>query len=152
MRLFSKKTAASIAADRQSHCFIILLCLCHFLQRTVINFANTGEMTAFDFQEKKIFCGRCRRFSPEMTEKMKSASFSEVDHLCLSLFEIERPAGRHGTVMVKYIGLLAVKSDGDAIPLCRATKYNLPLLLALLPDLAEKMGHLPITFPGDLHL
>ena len=47
--------------------------------------------------------------------------------------------------MVKCIGLLAVKSDGDAIPLCKASKYNLPRLLALLPDLAEKMGHLVIT-------
>ena len=113
---------------------------------------SLGEMTVFDFQEKRIFYGRCRRFSQEMTGKMKSASFSEVDHLCLSLFELEQLAGKHGTVMVKCIGLLAVKSDGDAIPLCRATKHNLPLLLALLPDLAEKMGHLPITFPGDLHL
>ena len=111
-------------------------------------FANTGEMVIFDFQEKKIFYGRCRHFRPEKTGKMKSRSFSEIDHLRLSLFEIEQyVSSRHGsrTVMVKCIGLLAVKSDGDAIPLCKASKYNLPRLLALAPDLAEKMGHLVIT-------
>ena len=75
---------------------------------------------------------------------MKSVSFSEIDHLSLSLFEIEEHM-KSGSVMVKYIGLLAVKSDGDGIPLCKASKYNLPSLLALLPDLAEKMGHLLIT-------
>ena len=109
---------------------------------------NTGEMTVFDFQEKKIFYGRCRRFRPENTGEMEAVSFSEIDHLSLSLFEIEQKvSSKYGsrTVMVKCIGLLAVKSDGEAIPLCRASKTHLPRLLALAPDLAEKMGHLVIT-------
>ena len=105
---------------------------------------SAGEMTVFDFHEKKILYGRCRRFRPENTGKMKSVSFSEIDHLSLALFEIERHT-KSGTVIVKYISLLAVKSDGDCIPLCKASKYHLPRLLALAPDLAEKMGHLLIT-------
>ena len=105
---------------------------------------NTGEMTVFDFQEKKIFHGRCRRFSPENIKEMEVVSFSKIDHLSLSLFEIEQGT-KSGSMMVKHIGLLAVKSDGDGIPLCKASKTNLPRLFALLPDLAEKMGHLLIT-------
>ena len=109
---------------------------------------NIGEMTVFDFHEKKIFYGRCRRFQPENTGTMKSVSFSEVDHLSIALFKIGHDVSyKHGSraVAEEYIGLLAVKSNGDVIPLCRATQHNLPRLLALLPDLAEKMGHLVIT-------
>ena len=109
----------------------------------LLGYISYTKMTVFDFHEKKIFYD-CRRFHPENTGKMKSVSFSEIDHLSLALFEIERHT-KSGTVQEKYIGLLAVKSDGDGIPLCKASKTNFPWLLALLPDLAEKMGHLVIT-------
>ena len=94
------------------------------------------RMTVFDFQEKKFFC--CKRFSPEKAEKMKALSFDKVDHLCCNtLFH-----GNKG----QYIGVFAVTRDGYKLPLFKVTRKRLDLLFELLPELAEKMGHLPITY------
>ncbi len=94
------------------------------------------RMAVFDFQEKKILFRR--RFRPESAGKMKSVSFTEVEHLsCSSLSSMNRPG---------VIGLFAVKNDGSCIPICRISVKRLALLFDLLPELAEKMGHLPITY------
>ena len=94
------------------------------------------RMVVFDFQEKKILF--CRRFRPESIEKMKSVSFTEVDHLSCSSLSSRNRSG--------VIGLFAVKNDGSCIPICRISVKHLALLFDLLPELAEKMGHLPITY------
>ncbi len=106
---------------------------------TVIFFLFFPWMTVFDFQEKKIY--RCRRFRPEKFDSMRSVSFSEIGHLsvCDSTLSRKKSGGR-------FIGLVAVKRDGTKVPLCGASCRNLGVLLELLPDLAEKMGHLPILF------
>lgn len=96
-------------------------------------------MTVFDFQEKKIY--RCRRFRPEKFASMRSVSFSEIDHLSVSV-SVQSKRNRSG----RRIGLFAVKQDGTQVPICGAVYRNLGVLLELLPDLAEKMGHLPILF------
>ena len=94
------------------------------------------RMTVFDFQKKKFFC--CKRFSPEKAEKMKALSFDKIDHLCCNtLFH-----GNKG----QYIGVFAVTCDGYKLPLFKVTRKRLDLLFELLPELAEKMGHLPITY------
>lgn len=105
----------------------------------VIALLSVPAMTVFDFQEKKIF--RCRRFRPEKFDSMRSVSFSEIGHLsvCDSTLSRKKRGGR-------FIGLVAVKQDGTKVPLCGASCRNLGLLLELLPELAEKMGHLPILF------
>ena len=96
----------------------------------------TPRMTVFDFQEKKFFC--CKHFSPEKAEKMKALSFDKVDHLCCNtLFR-----GNKG----QFIGVFAVTHDGYKLPLFKVTRKRLDLLFELLPELAEKMGHLPITY------
>ena len=95
----------------------------------------TPRMTVFDFQGKKIFF--CRNFTPEKSEKLKALSFAKVDHLCCnSLYHHNR----------QYIGVFAVTHDGYKLPLFKVTRKRLDLLCELLPELAEKMGHLPITY------
>jgi len=106
---------------------------------TVIFFLFFPWMTVFDFQEKKIY--RCRRFRPEKFASIKFVSFSEIDHLSVSDSTLNRK--KHGG---RFIGLVAVKRDGTKVPICGASCRNLGLLLELLPELAEKMGHLPILF------
>ena len=93
------------------------------------------HVTVFDFQEKKILSGS--RFHPEKLEHMEVLPFSEVDHL-----SCERVWRKNGY----QIGIFAVKRDGTKIPVCKASPRHLELLLELLPELAEKMGHLPITY------
>lgn len=106
---------------------------------TVIFFLFFPGMTVFDFEEKRIL--RCRLFRPEKFDSMKSVPFSEIDHLSVSDSTLSRRR-RSG----RFIGLVAVKRNGDKIPICGASCRNLGLLLELLPELAEKMGHLPILF------
>lgn len=93
------------------------------------------HVTVFDFQEKKILSGS--RFHPEKMEHMEVLPFSDVDHL-----SCERVWRKNGY----QIGIFAVKHDGTKIPVCKASPRHLELLLELLPELAEKMGHLPITY------
>ena len=100
-----------------------------------VYFLYTPRMTVFDFQEKKFFC--CKYFNPEKAEKMKAFSFDKVDHLCCNAcFRGNR----------QFIGVFAVTHDGDKLPLFKVTRKHLDLLFELLPELAEKMGHLPITY------
>ena len=106
---------------------------------TVIFFLFFPWMTVFDFQEKKMY--RCRRFRPEKFDSMRSVSFSEIDHLSVSV-SVQSKRKNSG----RRIGLFAVKQDGTQVPICGAVYRNLGVLLELLPDLAEKMGHLPILF------
>ena len=96
-------------------------------------------MTVFDFEEKKIY--RCRRFHPEKFDSMKSVPFSEIDHLSVSV-SVQSKRNRNAG----FIGLFAVKQDGAKVPICGVWRRDLGLLLELLPELAEKMGHLPILF------
>ena len=105
----------------------------------VIFFLFFPWMTVFDFQEKKMY--RCRRFRPEKFDSMRSVPFSEIDHLSVSV-SVQSKRNRSG----RRIGLFAVKQDGTQVPICGAVYRNLGVLLELLPDLAEKMGHLPILF------
>lgn len=90
----------------------------------------------FDFQAERFF--GCRNFKTEKAEKFKSIPFSRVDHLCLNKIENKQSC--------LFIGVFAVTYDGYKIPLFRASRKHLGLLFELLPELAEKMGHLPITF------
>lgn len=46
----------------------------------------------------------------------------------------------------KFFTLSAVGRDGTIVPLCRGSTGNLRLLLDILPELAEKMGHVPIIY------
>ena len=97
---------------------------------------SASNVTVFDFHERKIFRGK--KFNPQKTEKLKFVSFSEIDHLSC------RPAYfRQGRVQ---LALLAVKHDGTAISLCQVTPKHFNTLLELLPELAEKMGKLPIIY------
>ena len=93
------------------------------------------KVKVFDFQEKKLFSGKC--FHPETAAKMKSVSFSGIDHLSCVLLR------RNGS---RFVGIFAVKPDGTNIPICKVSRNRLDLLLELLPELASKMGNLPITF------
>ena len=94
------------------------------------------RITVFDFQEKKFFCCKC--FRPEKAEKMKALSFEKVDHLCCNILSNRNTD--------PFIGVFAVTHDGYKLPLFSVTKKRLDLLFELLPELAEKMGHLPITY------
>ncbi|MBO5821774.1 MAG: DUF3592 domain-containing protein [Lentisphaeria bacterium] len=97
---------------------------------------SVSNVTVFDFYERKFFRGR--KFDPQKTEKLKFISFSEIDHLSC------RPAYfRQGRV---HLALLAVKHDGSAVSLCQVSAKHLNTLLELLPELAEKMGKLPIIY------
>ena len=96
-------------------------------------------MTVFDFQEKKMY--RCRRFQPEKFDSLKSVSFAQIDHLSVSV-SVRSKRKNSG----RSIGLFAVKRDGSKVPICGVSFRNLGLLLELLPELAQKMGHLPILF------
>ena len=106
---------------------------------TVFFFLFFPGMTVFDFEEKRIL--RCRLFRPEKFSSMRSVSFAEIDHLSVSDSTLNRK--KHGG---RFIGLVAVKRDGTKIPICGTSCRNLGVLLELLPELAEKMGHLPILF------
>ena len=97
---------------------------------------SVSNVTVFDFHEQKFFRGK--KFDPQKTEKLKFVSFSEIDHLSCRLSYIHQ-ANRQ-------IALLAVKHDGSAIPLCQVTPKHFNTLLELLPELAEKMGKLPIIY------
>ena len=94
------------------------------------------RMTVFDFQEKKFFC--CRKFHPEKIEKMKSLSFAKIDHLCCNTLSC-----RSST---QFIGVCAVTHDGYKLPLFKVRRKHFDLFAETLPELAEKMGHIPITF------
>ena len=95
------------------------------------------RVLVFDFPEGKIYFG-CR-FDPEKRRDMKSLSFSDVDHLSLRVLN-------GGGEFRKTILLLAVKSNGSNIQLCKVSDRNLDKLFDLLPVIAGKMGDLPITF------
>ena len=101
--------------------FVSLLCL-----RTVL-----------DFREKTIRIQR--RWLPWKWCEMKTVPFAEIDHLVLSGMS---PDGGNAGVFT----LNAYSADGTANPICRISKKNLPPLLEQLPDLAERLGHLPILF------
>ena len=102
----------------------------------VVYLRYAPRMTVFDFQEKKFFCCKC--FCPEKAEKVKAISFANVDHLCCSTLCNGKSC--------QFIGVFAVTHDGYKLPLFKVTKKRLNLLFELLPELAEKMGHLPITY------
>ena len=93
-------------------------------------------MTVFDFQEKKFFC--CRSFNPEKAAKMNTFPFAKVNHLCCNTLWTRNSD--------RYIGVFAVTHDGYKLPLFKVTRKHLELLLELLPELAEKMGNIPITY------
>ncbi len=101
------------------------------------------RMTVFDFHEKKTFS--CGRFAPEKFGKAKSLPFSEVDHLRCSYVVSIRGSGSKKSES-RFFTLSAVERDGTVVPLCRVSTGNLRLLLDLLPELAEKMGHVPIIY------
>ena len=99
------------------------------------------RMTVFDFHEKKTFS--CGRFAPEKFGKAKSLPFSEVDHLRCSYVVSVRGSKKSES---RFFNLSAVERDGTVVPLCRVPPRKLRLLLDLLPELAEKMGHVPIIY------
>jgi hypothetical protein len=101
------------------------------------------RMTVFDFHGKKIFS--CGRFAPEKFAKAKSLPFSEVDHLRCSYVVTVRGSGSKKSES-KFFTLSAVERDGTVVPLCRVPPRKLRLLLDLLPELAEKMGHVPVIY------
>lgn len=94
------------------------------------------QATVFDFHEKRICC--CRRFDPEKLKKMKRMPFSAADHLCCFV-----QLRKHGNALVC---VSAVMRDGISVPLFCVDGKHLDLLFDLLPELAEKMGHLPVTY------
>ena len=116
--------------------FVPLCWITVFIVGLVVYTLYAPRMTVFDFQEKKFFC--CKRFNPEKAEKMKALSFDKVDHLCCNAFF----RGNTG----QFIGVFAVTHDGYKLPLFKVARKRLDLLLELLPELAEKMGHTPITY------
>ena len=101
------------------------------------------RMTVFDFYEKKSFS--CGRFDPEKFAKAKSLPFSEVDHLRCSYVVSTQGSGSKKSES-KFFTLSAVERDGTVVPLCRVSPRNLRLLLDILPELAEKMGHVPVIY------
>ncbi|MBR4665131.1 MAG: hypothetical protein IKO93_14785, partial [Lentisphaeria bacterium] len=106
-------------------------------------FVIRPRMTVFDFHEKKFFS--CGRFAPEKFAKTKSLPFSEVDHLHCSYVVSVRGSGSKKSES-RFFTLSAAARDGTIVPLCRVSPRNLRLLLDILPELAEKMGHVPIIY------
>ena len=105
------------------------------------------RMTVFDFHEKKCF--GCGRFAPEKFADMKSVPFSEVDHLRCTYVVDTRGSGSKKSEN-KFFCLSAVERDGTIVPLCHVSTGKLRLLLDIIPELAEKMGHVPVIY-GDRH-
>ena len=94
------------------------------------------RVAVFDFQEKKLF--HCKRFVPEKSGKMKGIPFAEIDHLkCLAC------RGRH---CGKSIALLAIRRNGMPVEICQVPEKSFHLLFDMLPELAARMGNLPVTY------
>jgi len=88
--------------------------------------------TVLDFQERELIFERRTTFPWEWSA-VKKVPFGQADHLLLSA----RP----------YIIILcAVGRTGEMMPLCKMRQKHLPALCDQLPGLAEKLGHLPVTF------
>ena len=88
--------------------------------------------TVLDFEEGELIFERRTTFPWEWSA-VKKVPFGQADHLLLS-------NGPH------WIILCAVGRSGEMMPLCKVRKKHLPTLCGQLPLLAEKLGHLPITF------
>lgn len=119
---------ASVVVPR----YLILVAVLGFLLYCV----SVPHMMVIDFQERKIFCSR--RFRPKNEARKNSVSFSEIDHFSLDAGSV-RGNGR-------LVALLYVKYDGTSMPICKVDGKHLGLLLELAPELAEKAGHLPVTY------
>ena len=93
------------------------------------------EKLIFDFQEKKLF--RSRFFKNGNFRRDKAVSFADWN--ALEIFS--RPTGKKGNM----IHLVANNNSGKRILICCAEISMLPLFLEILPDMAEKLGSLPIV-------
>ena len=114
----------------------IIICVLYFL--------FGPRMMVFDFQDKKFFC--CRRFAPESFGEIKpSCSFSDVDHLRCAFISMGKNA-KYAKYESEFFCLAAIRHDGTNMAICKVSKKDISLLFDLLPELAEKMGNLPITY------
>ena len=102
----------------------------------VIYSMQSPLMMVFDFQEKKFFS--CKNFDPEKRKKRESFSFAEVDHLHCQVL-----SSHHSGY---FVSVFAVTHDGKKLPLFKVAPKRLEPLFEMLPELAEKMGNLSITY------
>ena len=89
-------------------------------------------LTVFDFEERKICL--CHRVPPE-TPGAWIIDAAEIHHIRCFFSPFSRA-----------VHVYAVRHDGTPFPLCEVGFKNLDLLFALLPDVAEKLGRLPIVY------
>ena len=94
---------------------------------------------AFDLQDKKLY--RCHFFNPDKLSRAKNISFADWKYLEISRYS----AGKQG-VRLK---VTAFTETGKQTVFCHTALKNLPLLLDLLPVLAEKTGNLPIILNAE---
>ena len=92
------------------------------------------KKTVIDLREKKL-C-RVRTFTPEKP-LANAVSIADWDHLALR----KVTAGKNPVIV-----LFGGKRGGKPQAICHTALNRLPLLLAMLPELARKLGRLPVDF------
>ena len=92
-------------------------------------FALYPQKTILDFQEKKIFFKRLKK---------KTVSFADWEYLYVRKLAVNKEGFR--------IFLAGGKKGSSLTPICHLPISKLQTLLVVLPELAQKMGKLPIVF------
>ena len=93
-----------------------------------------SKKTVIDLREKKLF--RVRTFTPGKTLE-NAVSIANWDHLELRKILV----GNHPAIV-----LSGGKRGGEPRAICHVAPRSLPLLLAILPEFARKLGNLPVDF------
>ena len=93
----------------------------------------------FDLQEKKLY--RCHFFNPGKLSKAKNVSCSDWKYLMISRYS----AGKQG-IRLK---VSAHTDTGRQTIICHTALNHLSMLLEFLPELAEKLGNLPIVLKAE---
>lgn len=93
----------------------------------------------FDLQEKKLY--RCHFFNPGKLSKAKNVSCSDWKYLMISRYS----AGKQG-IRLK---VSAHSDTGRQTIICHTALNHLSMLLEFLPELAEKLGNLPIVLKAE---
>ena len=93
----------------------------------------------FDFQDKKFY--RCHFFKPEKSNRAKHISFADWKYLEISRYS----AGKQG-IRLK---VTALTETGKKTVFCHTALKKLPVLLDFLPELAEKLGNLPVILNAE---
>ena len=93
------------------------------------------KRTVIDFQRKQMYF--VRTFTPDKMPK-RTLSIADWDHLLLC----RGNSGNSGAAII----LAGVGRDGEHLPICYVRPRKLALLLAAVPELARRLGNLPVDF------